>query len=106
MHRETLQPRDLVRLALLVVAERTGALTLELDDHAPEALRLALGALDLLQHRRRLARAPRPEERIDVVVAIEGDEEVDVVGSRAAERDHAVDRSGARRRRRTSRTVP
>src|SRR3954451_8706608 len=76
---ERLEVHDAVHLAQLAVAERARALTVELGDHPSEALRLALRALDVRKH---LGAATCPlatEERLDVLVGVEGDEPVDVL---------------------------
>src|SRR3954469_9270860 len=70
---ERLQVHDAVPLAQLAVAERARALTVELGDQPAETLRLALRALDVGEHLGAAARALAAEERLDVLVGVEGD---------------------------------
>ena len=68
-------------------AHRAGSLAVDLDDEDAEGLGLGLRALDLGEERRRDLRADGREERLDVLVGDELDEEVDVVRARSPDGD-------------------
>src|SRR5260221_4289604 len=85
---EHLELCDPMHVADLVVAHRPRALSVELDDHAPEAGRLALGALDLGPNRCEIRGTSTPEERLDVLVAVERSQPNRVSGLSAPDRDH------------------
>ena len=94
MDGEPAELRDPAALVRDGEAHDAGARAVDLDDEAAEVLRLALGALDLLEQLLARRGASRREERVDVVVARQRDEELDVVGSSAADR-HAHGRAGS-----------
>ena len=72
-----------MHLAHFAVAERAGALTVELGDQPAEPLGLTLRAFDVGEHLGSAARPLAAEEGLDVVVGVEGDEPVDVLHRRA-----------------------
>ena len=69
--------------------EPHGACTLavDLDDEEPERFRLGLGALDLREDLVGALRPHRGQERLDLVVRHQVDEEVGVVRPRPPDRD-------------------
>src|SRR6266511_1636835 len=95
-------------------AHRAGAppfaLLLHLDQEAPELLRLRLRAVDLLQEPLSVARPDHGEEGLDLLVAHQLDQEVEVAGLGSPEPEPAlVDHCGAgagSRRRDAARTIP
>ena len=94
MDGEAAQLRDAAALVRDGEAHDACASAVELDDEASEVLRLALGALDLLEQLVARRGSSRGEERVDIVVARQRDEELDVVGSSAPDR-HVHGRAGS-----------
>ena len=90
MHGEPADVGDSVRLTQLVERHHPGALAVDLDDHPAGLLRLAQRTLDLGSDRRRVARVTPAEERLGLLVGVELNKPIHVVGSRAAQHDHDV----------------
>src|SRR5207248_1884545 len=86
MDREAAEARDPAAAVLDVELHAPGeappVAVCDLDHEAAEVLRLGKRALDLRGDRLVVARAASGEERLDVVVVRELDEEVDVLGPR------------------------
>src|SRR5205085_5636212 len=80
------EPRDSAPSVLDLEAHHAGTLAVDLDDEPPEGERLPLRALDLGQELLRLPRPARAQERLDVVVVGELDDEVEVARLGSADR--------------------
>ena len=92
MHGEPAEARDAAPSVRPLEPHRAGALSVHFDDEEAERLGVALGALDLRADLVVSLRANGREERLDVLVRDELDQEVGVVGARASDRHaHAVD---------------
>src|SRR6478672_1353967 len=89
---ERLQVHDPMQLAQLAVAECACPLTVQLCDQPAEPLRLALRALDRFDQGVAVVRALPTEERLDVVVRVELDQPVDVLGGCPTKREQSVHR--------------
>src|SRR6185312_1632166 len=101
LDRETLEPRDLRAAVRDLEAHRPRSLAVGLDHEAAEVLRLGIGALDLAEQALAIERSTTAEEGLDIVVVDESVQEVDVVRSCPADRDHGASATGTRRRRRS-----
>ncbi len=88
--REPADASDAAALVHTLEAHRTCALAADLDDEAAERLGLRERALHLGRHLLAPAGAPAAEERLDVRVVDELDEELDIGGAGAAKRDVRV----------------
>src|ERR687897_644824 len=82
--------RDPATSILLREAHHARALAVDLDHEPPVLVGLALRALDLFEDLLPCRRATGREERVDVVVRRQLDEEVDVVGPGTPDRDTHV----------------
>src|SRR5262249_19322939 len=103
MHGEPLEPRDPGAAVLHLEAHGPGPLAVRFDHEPPELAGLGLGSLDLLQQAVPVERRAAAEEGLHVVVVDELVEKVEVAAPRAADHDHGVSPTGARR---GVRTVP
>src|SRR5919202_5404943 len=110
MDRDPLEVGDPVTDARRLEPHRTGPRPLpvpvDLDDEATELARVRGGPVDLRRDRLGVPRRDRAEERLDVLVRRERDEERDVVCARPPDPNGAhgvgLAGSGSRRRIRTS----
>jgi hypothetical protein len=103
MDGQALELRDLGAAVLYLEPHRPGALAVGFDHEAAELLRLRLRALDLAEQAVAVESRTTTKERLDVLEVHELVQELDVVGSRAANRDHGVSHAIVRRR---GRSVP
>jgi hypothetical protein len=87
VHGEAAEAGDAAPDVRALETHRAGALAVDLDEEEPEPFRVTLGALDLRDDLVASLRARRSEERLDVLVRDELDEEVGVVGARTSDGD-------------------
>ena len=104
MDREPAEPRDPAAPVADLERHRACAQAVDLDHEEAVFLRLALRALDQPQHAVAVALAARRQERLDLVVVEELDEEVDVVGRRPP--NQGADSTAAAVCRRSGRQTP
>jgi hypothetical protein len=88
MDREPAEIGDAAAGVCALEAHRPGTLAVDLDDEDSEGIRLGDGARDLRMELVVPLRTHRGEERLDVFVRDEPDQEVDVVRSGAPDGDH------------------
>src|ERR671923_2097411 len=94
---EPLEPRDPRPMVGHLEAHHARAGPVDVDHEASVARWIGYRTLELVRQGGAVARRPAAEKRLDVLVVHEVDEEVEIVLPRAADRDHEVSPSGARR---------
>src|SRR5262249_13581496 len=84
VHRQPFQARDLRSRVHGLESEPTGALAVDFDHETTELARLRHGAFDLGAKRIAIECSAAAEERLDLLVVEEAEEELEVIASRPA----------------------